>query len=395
MTDHLLFGLFGLTLLGIATMHRRALAIAVSGMFLIALVRTAATDFDLLAHLRHEAGTVANLGGLLLGFAILANHFEHSLLPRRLTQLLPAGRAGAFLLIVIIALLSAVLDNIAAALIGGAAAMVLFRGNVHIGYLAAIVAASNAGGAGSVVGDTTTTMMWLDGASPWWVAEAAVGAVVAVLCVGWFGSGQQHALQPLARAEEDAARVDWLHLAIVLAILAGAVAANLWMGVPAAGVWTAIAVGSLVRQPEWSVLGGASKSSVFLLSLVLAASMMPVEALPDASAATAFGLGAVSAFFDNIPLTKLAIAQDGYDWGFLAFCVGYGGSMLWFGSSAGVAISSGFPQARSAVQWLRHGWHVALGYVLGFLAMLLVFGWHAQPLQKEPEAPAVPPVLTR
>ena len=42
----------------------------------------------------------------------------------------------------------------------------VFRGKVHIGYLAAIVAASNAGGAGSVVGDTTTTMMWIDGVSP-------------------------------------------------------------------------------------------------------------------------------------------------------------------------------------------------------------------------------------
>ena len=62
--------------------------------------------------------------------------------------------------------LSSFLDNIAAALIGGTIAGVVFRGKVHIGYLAAIVAASNAGGSGSVVGDTTTTMMWIDGVSP-------------------------------------------------------------------------------------------------------------------------------------------------------------------------------------------------------------------------------------
>jgi hypothetical protein len=61
----------------------------------------------------------------------------------------------------------------------------------------------------------------------------------------------------------------------------------------------------------------------------------------------------VSAFFDNIPLTALAIKQGGYDWGFLAYCVGYGGSMLWFGSSAGVAISGLFPEAKSAKNWLR------------------------------------------
>jgi Na+/H+ antiporter NhaD/arsenite permease-like protein len=62
-------------------------------------------------------------------------------------------------LLVMIFVLSSFLDNIAAALIGGTIARAVFRNKVHIGYLAAIVAASNAGGLGSVVGDTTTTMM--------------------------------------------------------------------------------------------------------------------------------------------------------------------------------------------------------------------------------------------
>jgi len=29
--------------------------------------------------------------------------------------------------------------------------------------------------------------------------------------------------------------------------------------------------------------------------------------------------------------------------------------MIWFGSSAGVALSNMYPQARSVGQWLRHG----------------------------------------
>jgi 3-oxoacyl-(acyl-carrier-protein) synthase len=49
-----------------------------------------------------------------------------------------------------------------------------------VGYVAALVAASNAGGAGSVIGDTTTTMMWIDGVSPLAVLHAYVT-----------GSGQQ------------------------------------------------------------------------------------------------------------------------------------------------------------------------------------------------------------
>ena len=83
------------------------------------------------------------------------------------------------------------------------------------------------------------------------------------------------------------------------------------------------------------------------------ASMMPVEKLPAASWQTALGLGFVSAVFDNIPLTALALKQGGYDWGYLAYAVGFGGSMIWFGSSAGVALSNMYPEAKSVGQWLR------------------------------------------
>ena len=91
--------------------------------------------------------------------------------------------------------------------------------------------------------------------------------------------------------------------------------------------------------------------------------MMPVEQLPPASALAALSLGFVSAVFDNIPLTALALKQGGYDWGFLAYAVGFGGSMIWFGSSAGVAVSNLFPEAKSVGQWLRHGWFIPIGYV--------------------------------
>jgi Na+/H+ antiporter NhaD/arsenite permease-like protein len=113
-----------------------------------------------------------------------------------------------------------------------------------------------------------------------------------------------------------------------------------------------------------------------------------------ASWATSLGLGFISAVFDNIPLTALALKQGGYDWGFLAYAVGFGGSMIWFGSSAGVALSSFFPQARSVGQWLRHGWHVAVGYVLGFFILLVVIGWHPEPLRRAAASAAPPPAAS-
>ncbi|MFY9345866.1 MAG: SLC13 family permease [Planctomycetota bacterium] len=391
MTDFLLFALFALTLLGIARFHAKALPIALGGLCCVLLARLLLTDFDAVAHLLHEWRILANLAGLLLGFAVLAAHFEHSHLADRLTGILPAGRLGAFALLVLVAVLSAILDNIAAALIGGSAALTLFRRRVHVGYLAAIVAAANAGGAGSVIGDTTTTMLWIEGASPLWLVKAGIGAAVAVLFFGAFASRQQHALQPLAPPAAAAPPVDLARLGIVLLILAGTIATNLCLDFPAIGVWAAILFGCLLRPADWRAARSAIPGTGFLLSLVLAASMMPVEKLPEPTTWTTLGLGFVSAIFDNIPLTKLAIEQGGYDWGLLAFAVGYGGSMLWFGSSAGVAIAGVFHEAKSVTAWLRHGWHVAVGYVLGFLAIAMFSGFEVHELRRAGAGGSPPP----
>jgi peptidoglycan biosynthesis protein MviN/MurJ (putative lipid II flippase) len=168
---------------------------------------------------------------------------------------------------------------------------------------------------------------------------------------------------------------------------------------PAVGVWLAIFVGHFLRRTHWPVLEHPFKGSIFLLSLVMAASMMPVDRLPDPSWVSALSLGFVSAVFDNIPLTKLALDQGGYDWDCLAYAVGFGGSMIWFGSSAGVAVSNIFPQAKSVAHWLRHGWHVALAYVIGFFVMLAATGWEPHEPHRDGEpagahAAAKPPPVT-
>jgi len=381
------FFLFAATLLCVALFHNHTLQVAVTGMVVIALFKLVATDFSLAKHLAHEWVTLANLLGLLLGFALLADHFEKSEIPAILPKYLPDDWKGGFVLLVLIFVMSAVLDNIAAAMIGGTMAASLYKRRVHIGFLAAIVAASNAGGAGSVVGDTTTTMIWIAGISPLAVLEAALGAVVALCIFGTIAAKQQHAYQPIQKDATVGAHVDKARLSIAALILLSAIAANILsnlyapqlLGVlPVMGLAVCVMVllTSVWRKPAWQLLPGAFKGSVFLLSLVLCASMMPVEQLPKASWQTALGLGFVSAVFDNIPLTALALRQGGYDWGFLAYAVGFGGSMIWFGSSAGVALSNMYPEAKSVGAWLKAGWGVALGYVVGFFVMLLVLGWN-------------------
>ena len=155
-----------------------------------------------------------------------------------------------------------------------------------------------------------------------------------------------------------------------------------------AAVWVAILASAPLRRPDWSLMPSTFKGTIFLLALVTTAAMMPVEKLLAASWQSTLGLGFLSAVFDNIPLTALALHQGGYDWGFLAYAVGFGGSMIWFGSSAGVAIASQFPEARSVGAWLRHGWHVALAYVVGYFVLLAVMGWHPHEQRTREIAPS-------
>jgi Na+/H+ antiporter NhaD/arsenite permease-like protein len=388
------FVLFGLTLLGIALFHRHTLPIAIAGLAVITVYKLIFTGFKdgagftgLGLHFTHEFSLLANLFLLLMGFALLSRHFEESAIPDAMPALLPDDWKGGVVLLAIVFVLSSFLDNIAAAIIGGTVARHVFRGKVHIGYLAAIVAASNAGGSGSVVGDTTTTMMWVSGVSPLSVLEAYVAAIVAFVIFAVPASLQQERHSPIVKHAPSGMPIDWMRVFIVAAILIVALLVNVVTNlhfpvllgrVPVLGlsVWAVLFATASLRRPDWKVLPETFKGTIFLLALVTAASMMPVEELPAASWPTALGLGFVSAVFDNIPLTALALKQGGYDWGYLAYTVGFGGSMIWFGSSAGVALSNQYSEAKSVGSWLRHGWHVAVAYVVGFFVMLILIGWH-------------------
>lgn len=387
------FFLFGATLLGVALFHHRTFTVAVAGLAAIIAYKFVFTGFKsgdgvagLAAHFWHERIILANLFLLLVGFAVLSRHFEDSRAPEAIPRLLPDKWVGGFALLGMVFVLSAFLDNIAAALIGGVVAKHVYK-RVGIGYLAGIVAASNAGGSGSVVGDTTTTMMWIAGISPLDVVHAYVAAVVAFVVFAIPISIQQQSFSPIQKDKPGVVKIDAARLMIVGFILVAAISANAGANLfaprlldlyPVIGlaVWGAIILASVIRFPNIGVALQNVKGSLFLLSLVACASLMPVEALPPASWQSAFGLGFISSVFDNIPLTALALKQGGYDWGVLAFAVGFGGSMIWFGSSAGVALTNMYPEGKSVFRWIVGGWWVAVGYVAGFFALLYVLGWH-------------------
>jgi len=387
------FVLFGLMLIGVALFHRRALPISLAGLIVILAYEAFVTAFPtgrgvgaLMLHAEHEWIPITNLLLLLIGFEVLANQFERSNISDHLPHLLPDDWTGGVALLGIVFVLSAFLDNIAAAVLGGVMARHLYRGRVTVGFLAAIVASANAGGAGSVIGDTTTTIMWLHGISPITVLPAYLAAVPAFAIVAPLGALAQHRFQPILAHDEPDHPLEWSRIWIVAAILLTAVSANVlanalsegeetapWLGM---ALWVAILITSLVRKPDWSVIRHGAQGALFLAALVASASLMPLKGLPEPSWQSAFGLGALSSVFDNIPLTALALRQGGYDWALMAFSVGFGGSMVWFGSSAGVALTNLYPEGRSVVQWLKQGWFVPIAYAVGFFTMLLILGWN-------------------
>jgi Na+/H+ antiporter NhaD/arsenite permease-like protein len=367
--------IFGLLLVGIVLFHHRTFEVAAAGTVVLIVYKVFWTQVDLLGHLAHESRLLINLLGLLLGFALLAKHFEESHLPSWIPDRLPSGWKGGFLLLWIVASISMFLDNIAAAMIGGVIARRMYQHRVCLSFIIALVAASNAGGAGSVIGDTTTTMMWIAGVPAIVFLKAFIGSVTAILSSGIIASRKQHNFQAIVKSAGQIIQIDVIRLCIVAIIVLGTIWANVTLDFPAIGLWAGILLGAFIRPTQWSELRHALKGSFFLILLVVSASLMPVESLPTPTWATTLGLGFLSAVFDNIPLTALAIFQGGYDWAVLAYTVGYGGSLIWFGSSAGVAITNIFPQAKNSLDWLKEGWHVAFGYVLGFFLMLFLGGW--------------------
>ncbi len=232
------FIIFGFILLGVALFHKQTFWVAVTGLTVLLIFKfTFDPAFHLGEHMfgttpfmdqimdkelrQGEWGIILNLLGLLLGFAVLSKIFEESRVPEILPKYLPNDWKGPFLLLFFVFILSSFLDNIAAALIGGTIALVVFKNKVHIGYIAALVAASNAGGSGSVVGDTTTTMMWIDGVAAFNVLHAYVAAIVALLFFAWFGAHQQDKYQRIQTDADVNVKIDWLKLVNVLVFLRG------------------------------------------------------------------------------------------------------------------------------------------------------------------------------
>lgn len=404
----LAFGLFVLMLGGLLLFHHHKIPVVVLGFIALAAIFIAQHDVVRFSqHFAdpHRSHLLLNLALMLPGFALVAHYFEHSGASHALARII---RSDALVLWTVF-FLSTVLDNIAACMIGGTILLARYGQDAPFSMLIGIIGASNLGGAGSPVGDTTTVMLFVskDPVVPVTSIFAAFVATIPAMALLTMWAVRHNALPNGHRTvadsledashrlgEDDAGRghEDVVALAegettpgirwgMVLTLLAipGLIVGNI-MEQPGLGLWAGIGLGLLLGRTTLNLreLWKALPNTFFLCTLVATAELLPLEeAKPFLATLSRDGIailmGLLSAWFDNIPLTAVCLQLKEFDWGLLAYAVGYGGSAMWFGSSAGVALCLLFKQVSETRRWAIPFLVVTGTYFVGIASYVAVF----------------------
>lgn len=309
--------------------------------------------------------------------------------------------------------LSAVLDNLTTTIVMvSLMRKLLGREEDRLFFVAMIVIAANAGGAWTVIGDVTTTMLWIGGqitplaiskgvfiASllnmlvPLAVVSVALRGRVVVAPVAPIGSGR-----PIRRFERNL--MFSLGLGVLILVPAFKAITHLppFMGIlfGLGVVWT---VGEWVHREKPSeerkslTLAHAltridMASVVFFIGILLAVATLEHARILEAMArwldlhvgrldVIVVLLGLVSAVVDNVPLVAASMGMysltqhppDSFLWEFIAYCAGTGGSILIIGSAAGVA-AMGLEKVQFFWYLRKISGLALLGYVAGCLAYI-------------------------
>jgi Na+/H+ antiporter NhaD/arsenite permease-like protein len=308
-------------------------------------------------------------------------------------------------------LISPFAPNLTVALVMGAVVVGLGRGHPRFVTLSCInvVVASNAGGAFSPFGDTTTLMVWqrglvdIFGFLPLLVPALVNWLVPATIFSFWIERDRPPTADERPRLESGALTVvglfvvttivtvafqQTLGLPAVLGMMAGLGLLKLYSYVHNLGLAALSPDESEpVRKPldtfahmekvEWDTL-------IFFYGVMMGVGGLgALGYLALTSQALYGGLGAtwanvliglLSAVVDNVPVMFAVLqmnpAMSHGQWLLVTLTAGVGGSLLSIGSAAGVALMG---QARGAYTFLSHlrwAWAIALGYAAGIAAHL-------------------------
>ncbi|MFN5866553.1 MAG: sodium:proton antiporter NhaD [Candidatus Kapaibacterium sp.] len=368
---------------------------------------TAETEF--MHHLSEIAAVILFLLGAMTIVELIDRHHGFDAFVRLLiTTSLPA-------LVVRVAVasffLSALLDNLTTTIAMCAIIRrIVAEREQRLWIAALIVITANAGGAWSPMGDVTTSMLWIGGQLSTtgvmlatFVPSLAVAAVPTLYCaLRWKGTAPL--VPPSSEADQHASPAyssKILMLGTAMFLLVPLLAA-LYHIPPVVGMLFAlslmwISVTLLHRsmdESERNRLGVAqamrnidTPTILFFAGLLLSVSALSVAgfisswaswlaANVPAPSSVAVLLGLASSVIDNIPLVAASqkmfsmqtFGMDHPFWNLLALTTGTGGSIIIFGSAAGVAVMG--------MEDMRVGWYtkrISLLALSGFAAGALVF----------------------
>jgi Na+/H+ antiporter NhaD/arsenite permease-like protein len=307
--------------------------------------------------------------------------------------------------------LSAILDNLTTTIVMVSLVQRLIaKRDDRLLFASLIVIAANAGGAWTVIGDVTTTMLWIGGQiTPLKIMGAVflpslVSLLVPLAFISFLVKGKTIAPPPKddgLQAVGSFERNLMFHLGLgtLIAVPAFKAVTHLppFMGV-LLGLGIVWLVGEVihhdkdehVRRPltlAHALTRIDMSSIVFFVGILLAVACLEHAGLLTMLARwleTTIGrqdvivvvLGLLSAVVDNVPLVAATMGMydlghyppDSFLWEFIAYCAGTGGSILIIGSAAGVAA-----MGLERIEFLWYARRIAVPALAGYLAGAVVY----------------------
>ncbi len=342
--------------------HELALHYAIEGQFLPLIGEIAYILFFLMG-----AMTIVELVDAYEGFSLVTNRIK-SLNKVKLL----------WTVCVLTFFLSAVLDNLTTTIVMVSLMKKLISDReTRLFFCGMIVVSANAGGAWTVIGDVTTTMLWIGGkistieVMRTLIVPSLFCMIIPLIIASLMLKGDVER-PPVDNSLHDKSLKPW-HSNLFLALgLCGLIFVPIFKSVthlpPFMGMMFSLSVIWIVSEFVKHDLDEATRSStnvvgvlkkidtasiLFFLGILLAVGTLQstgvletvavwlTEQVPNMQV-VALIIGLLSAVVDNVPLVAAGIGmydypQDDTFWLFLAYCAGTGGSCLIIGSAAGVA----------------------------------------------------------
>ena len=305
---------------------------------------------------------------------------------------------------------SAVLDNLTTTIVMvSLLRKVIADRNTRLLFVGVVVIAANAGGAWTVIGDVTTTMLWIKhkisavAVMRDLFVPSVVCLLIPLLVLSRALKGELEPQPPVVASTEDGGIQFW-HRALFLSLgLAGLLSVPAFKAYthlpPFVGMMLSLSVLWLVSELVSHTLDEATRSTTGVLAALKRVDMSTILfflgillAVGSLSATGTLGnlaewldtvvpnrdmvavvIGLVSAVVDNVPLVAAGIEMytmpmDDRFWMLLAFCAGTGGSCLIIGSAAGVAA-----MGLERINFIWYATRIAPLALLGYIAGVLVF----------------------